>query len=139
MRFVRNQSFTSTCRSIGSNIKAANFFTSEPVYNNLKLYGGSSVELDLEGIRNVDNSDVATKVIADNTMTLKFTVVLEDNIYVKNLTNYSIVVGMKNSEQSVWVSEMSFTASVPFDRRPRVQIIPLTNGSDGLLQGLVFV
>ena len=141
MRFVTSQSFTS--RSLGTNIEAANFSNAEPVYyntaNSTKNADGTtyknSAELDLGQIKNVDNSDVATNSFMDNTMILTFKVVLEDSIYVKNLTNYSIVVGMKNSEQSVWVSELSFTASLPLERRPRVKIVPSSNGSVNLVQG----
>jgi hypothetical protein len=138
MRFVKSESFTT--RSYGTNIEASNFPNAKATYNsttNDTTYY-DSVELDLGLIRNVDNSNVATDNDVDNTMTLTFKVVLEDNVYVEDLTNYSINIGMKSSEETVWIGRLDFTANVPLNRRPRLQIIPLSNGSDSLVQGLVF-
>lgn len=137
MRFVKSESFTT--RSYGTNIEASNFPNAKATYNsttNDTTYY-DSVELDLGLIRNVDNSNVATDNDVDNTMTLTFKVVLEDNVYVEDLTNYSINIGMKSSEETVWIGRLDFTANVPLNRRPRLQIIPLSNGSDSLVQGSV--
>ncbi len=137
MRFATNESFQSRSRSRGGNIDAANFDNAKPSYDsttNDTTYNDTA-ELDLGFIKNVDNSNAATSDIENNTMILTFRVVLEDTMYVKDLTNYSINIGMKNSEQTVWIGQLPFTAKVFPNRRPRLQIIPSSNATDNLVQG----
>ena len=138
MRFVTSESFKDI--SAGGNIEAVSLKNATPIYNSttrnstFKDYG----YLDLGLIRNVNNSITATKDNVNNTVTIKFKIVLEDNVYVEHLANYSVDIGMRSSEQTVWVSQMLFTANISADRRPRVKITTFSNGSDSLVQGCVF-
>ena len=120
----------------GSNINAQNITNSTPKYSstaNNSFY--DKVEIDLGLIKNVNNSKIATNNNMDNTLTIKFKIVLEDTDYVKDLANYSFNIGIRSSEQTLWIGRMYFTVSVPLERRPRLQIIPLSNGTDSLRQG----
>ena len=138
MRFIKPESFN-TISYVGSNIEAAatNFTGAKPIFRattNDTEYCDTA-ELHLGLLENKDVSTVATDDPLSNTLTLKFKVVLEDNVYVENLGNYTIHAGVKSGENAVWVGQTSLTASVPSVRQPKLHITPLSNGSESLVQG----
>ena len=140
MRFVTSESFIPFKQiSYGGNINAISMSNIKPSYSSSDVNNtyNNSVEVDFGLIENKDVGSNATSQSENNTITLAFKVVLEDNDYVKNLSNYSVNIGMKTSSQTVWASKITFIANVASSRRPKVEIIASSNGSDGLNQGLV--
>ena len=131
MRFVRHESFT--VNSYGSNIEAQSLASSVAIFNssyNNKYYDRAEIDLGL--IKNKNDALVSSD---ENALTLIFKVVLEDNDYVVNKSNYKIGVGVKGSEHMIWISQMTFIANVVSMRRPRLHIEPNSNASDSLVQG----
>ena len=133
---MTNESFD-TKTPLGKNINAPNITNAEPKYSpktaNTTFY--DKVFIDLGLIKNIDNSMAATDKNTDNTLTVKFKIVLEDNKFVEDFANYSFNIGVASSDQTLWIGQLCFTASVPPERRPRLQIIPLSNGTNSLHQG----
>ena len=136
MRFVPHESFKD--KSYGSNILAPAFTSSEATFNSTssnKTYYDRA-EIALGQIKNNAVTDSALASADDNTVTLSFKVVLEDNNYVVNRSNYKIGVGVKGSQHMIWISQMTFIANVLLTRQPRLLIEAHSmNASDGLVQG----
>ena len=131
MRFVRHESFSE--KTYGSNIQAPSLSSSVANFNSTndsEYYDRAEIELG-----QVSNTDVALISAGENTLTLMFRVVLEDNDYVMNKSNYKIGVGVKGSEHMIWISQMTFIANVLQIRRPRLLIQAYSNASDSLVQG----
>ncbi|XP_028405472.1 uncharacterized protein LOC114528088 [Dendronephthya gigantea] len=133
MRFVISESFNQI--TYGVNIDA-------DIKNATPSYSSSDADETYENSAELNFGQIKNKNMTkykyeDNTITMAFKVVLEDNENVKNLSNYPVNIGMKTSNQTVWVSKINFIANIAPSRRPKVEIIAASNGSDSLNQGSV--
>ncbi|XP_028406171.1 uncharacterized protein LOC114528690 [Dendronephthya gigantea] len=138
MRFVPDESFKT--KSVGTNIQVAPAFSnSEPTFNstsrNTTYYDRGEIDLGQISNKAVDENALSSN--EDNTVTLKFKVVLEENEHVKNRSNYKIGVGVKGSEQMIWISQMTFITNIALGRQPSLLIQSYTNASGSLVQGSV--
>lgn len=136
MRFVPDESFKT--KSHGSNIQVTQAFSnSEPTFNwtsrNMTYYDRG--EIDLGQMSNKLFTESALSSNEDNTVNIKFKVVLEENEHVKNRTNYKIGVGVKGSEQMIWISQMTFITNIALVRQPSLLIESYTNATGSLVQG----
>ena len=136
MRLVRHESFTNNAH--GTNVQVTPDFTNaKPTFNSTSNDTSyyDRAEIDLGVIKNKALTDSDLSSVDDNTVTMAFKVVLEDNNYVANGSSHKIGVGVKGSEDMVWISQMILIANLARDRRPRLQIEAYSNDSDNLVQG----
>jgi hypothetical protein len=135
MRFVPHESFKAKSR--GSNIVAPMFSGSEATFNstNSDVTYYDRAEIQLGEVKNQAFDVSALTSDDDNTLTLTFKVVLEDNDNVVNHSNYKIGVGVKGSEHMIWISQMKLIANVAPTRRPRLLIKAYSNASESMVQG----
>ena len=137
MRFITDKSFKD--KTLGSNIESVTqtFNDAEAIFNstnnNTAYYDRAEIELGL--LKNKDFSENAIAPNDSNTLSIAFQVVLEDNNFVTNYSNYKIGIGVKGSEHMIWISQLTFIADISLTRRPRLLIETYSNASDSLVQG----
>lgn len=142
MQFVRHESFQRQSRHIGSNVRVTKKFMNAVAMFNSSVnntFYHDTAEIDFGAVEINDLKESALSSVENNTMSFNFVVVLKDNDFVTNRSNYKIAIGARGSDSMVWIGQFIFISDVPLNRRPMLQIVANSNDTDRLTQGYSIV